>query len=241
MPEGGTLTITTRNATLRRTDGDLEPADYVVLSVADTGVGMSQEVQARAFEPFYTTKEVGKGTGLGLSQVYGVARQLGGTARLRSAPGQGTTVEIYLPRSLGADEAREADTTDQAAARAAAKPARARILLVDDDPDAREVLVEGLRDAGYEVLEADSGASALTILRAGQSIDLLVTDYAMPGMNGVALVDEARMLRGESLKAMYVTGYADTSFLDLGPHEMLLTKPFRVTDLIIGIEAALGM
>src|SRR4029077_5591536 len=173
MNRSGHLTFGTENVTTNGGNAADQPAgDYVVLWVTDTGCGMSAEVVERAFEPFYTTKEVGKGTGLGLSQVYGFAKQSGGAASIESKVGQGTTVRIYIPRANG-----------QAAAGAAAddgigetSPVSATILVVEDDPDVREMVVGILSDLGYRTLVATNGPEALAILDRDRSVDLLFTD-----------------------------------------------------------------
>ena len=224
MPDVGVLTITTRNAPVAVAADDLAPGDYVVLEVADTGTGMTEEVLARAFEPFFTTKDVGKGTGLGLSQVYGVVNQLGGTVRLHSRIGQGTTVSLYLPRSL-VEAAEETESRT-----AATRQREAVVMVVDDDADVRELAVESLSELGYRVVEAASGTAALALFDGGQAVDLLIADFAMPGMNGRVFANEAK-LRRPGLRVLYVTGYAEASALALEPGEILLQKPFRLVEL----------
>src|SRR5579885_3846104 len=192
MPAGGTLKITTANVPAGEASlpKKLE-GDFVLIAVADTGVGMSEEVIARAFEPFFTTKEVGKGTGLGLSTVYGVARQSGGMAVLSSRVGVGTTVTIYLPRAAAAEDAGQT----RSAAAAVGKPGAARgrrVWVVDDDPDVRDFAADSLRQAGYEVVDAESGVAVLGAIERGLAVDAVIVDYAMPAMNGAEL---ARRLR----------------------------------------------
>jgi signal transduction histidine kinase/ActR/RegA family two-component response regulator len=235
MPRGGVLTIGTENVAA---DGagrppDLgEGGDFVMISVTDTGTGMDAATVARAFEPFYTTKEVGKGTGLGLSQVYGLAKQSGGAARIDSEPGRGTTVRLYLPRS--------ASPVGETAAAAGGQraPGEARVLLVDDDAEVRDVAAEMLRSAGCAVVEAEDGAKALEALRRGEAIDVLVADYAMPGMTGVELVRAARQLR-PGLPALIITGFAEAASLaavsEIG---RVLRKPFRRADLLAAVDEA---
>jgi PAS domain S-box-containing protein len=224
MPDVGVLTIATRNTPIASQSDDLAPGDYIALEVTDTGTGMDEEVLARAFEPFFTTKDVGKGTGLGLSQVYGVVNQLGGTVRLHSQVGQGTTVALYLPRS-------EAQPTEETENRATATRQReAVVMVVDDDADVRELAVESLSQLGYRVLGAASGTAGLALLDAGQAVDLLIADFAMPGMNGRVFANEAK-LRRPGLRVLYVTGYAEASALALEPGEILLEKPFRIVEL----------
>ena len=185
---------------------------------------MTEDVRARAFEPFFTTKEIGKGTGLGLSQVYGVVNQLGGTVRLQSRLGEGTTVELYLPRS------RVAPADEPEAQVVAPRRRDAIVLVVDDDADVRELTVATLAQIGCRVVEAPSGAAALALLDGGQPVDLLIADFAMPGMNGQVFVNQARARR-PSLRVIYVTGYADASALNLEPGDVLLEKPFRIAEL----------
>jgi PAS domain S-box-containing protein len=225
MPMGGTITVATRNRAIGAA-GDLAAGDYVVLSIADTGEGMLPAVLDRALEPFFTTKEVGKGTGLGLSQVYGVMRQLGGSVRLSSAVGVGTVVELFLPRSAVDPAPRPA--TRGAAVAASTRPAS--LLVVDDDPDVRDFACVGLRELGYEVFEASSGRAALRIVEAGRRLDLLVVDFAMPGMNGGELAEAARRHRRD-LKILYMTGYAEAEGLRLRAEDRILRKPFRAGDL----------
>jgi CheY-like chemotaxis protein len=224
MPDVGILTISTRNAHVAAAADDLAPGDYIVVAVTDTGTGMTEDVIAHAFEPFFTTKEVGKGTGLGLSQVYGVVNQLGGTVRLQSRLGEGTTVELYLPRS-------RAEPADEPEAKVIVPRQReAIVLVVDDDADVRELTVATLSQIGCRVIEAPSGAAALALLDGGQPVDLLIADFAMPGMNGQVFVNQARTRRPD-LRVIYVTGYADASTLALAAGDVLLEKPFRIAEL----------
>jgi CheY-like chemotaxis protein len=220
MPDGGSLDFTTKRLAIAD-DPELEDGDYIELSVADTGSGMSEDVVARAFEPFFTTKEVGKGTGLGLSMVYGVARQSGGTARIESRPGEGTTVRLYFRR---ADEA--AEEVAETAAVARGKRRKASVLVVDDDPDVREFITASLADFGYAVREAIDGAQGLKAF-ADERPDLVILDYAMPGMTGSEVA--ARILRdvpGQPI--LFVSGYNETEALrSAAPDAQLLAKPFR--------------
>jgi len=200
MPLGGRLVFMTRNVSFTAsTSPGIAPGDYVRISVTDTGAGMTEETRARAFEPFFTTKGVGKGTGLGLSQVYGFADQLGGTARITSVLGEGTTVTIWLPRAL-------ADAASQPEAPEGETQAFApiRILLVDDDEAVRSLTAEMLADLGHAVATADSGAAALAMLGAGERVDLLLSDFAMPGMMGAQLAEEALKLR-PGLPVLFMT------------------------------------
>jgi signal transduction histidine kinase/ActR/RegA family two-component response regulator len=240
MPLGGRLVIETRNISAAAVDKslDLAPGDYVLVAVADTGIGMSPEVLARACEPFFTTKEPGKGSGLGLAQVYGVARQSGGCMRLRSAVGKGTRVELYLPRSFEQAETAE-DAADQN------KPAvfgsKTRVLIVDDHEDVREVIVAYLETLGYDVVQASSGRTALDFLdENSRAVDLLIADYAMPEMSGLELVRAVRA-QNPTLPVVIVTGYAETGdFDDRRLDAVLLKKPFRMNELGATIEAALA-
>jgi len=235
MPEGGDLTIATA---VRRTRGDAELAagEYVDLSVADTGSGMPAEVAARAFDPFFTTKGVGKGTGLGLSQVYGMARQAGGTVRIESRPGAGTTVRICLPRT--AAPARAGAEPEPSAAMAV--ESAATILVVDDDPDIRRMLAASLDALGYRVLEAEDGPSGLAALDGGAP-DLVVVDFAMPGMNGAEVAKAVRERRPE-LPIVFASGYADTAAIEAvaGKDAAVLRKPFRIDQLQAVLAEALN-
>jgi CheY-like chemotaxis protein len=235
MPEGGDLTIGTRRHQAMG-DGELPAGEYVELSVADTGTGMPPEVAARAFDPFFTTKGVGRGTGLGLSQVYGIARQAGGTVRIESRPGAGTTVRLYLPRT----SATSPSASVAEASSAVEEGASATILVVDDDPDVRRMLVASLDALGYRVLEAADGPSGLAVLD-GSEPDLMMVDFAMPGMNGAEVARTARERRPD-LPIVFASGYADTAAIEAvaGTHTAVLRKPFRVADLQAVLAAALG-
>jgi PAS domain S-box-containing protein len=234
MPEGGLLTLSTR---LRQVEGDAElaPGSYIELSVTDTGAGMSPDVAARALDPFFTTKGVGKGTGLGLSQVYGMARQSGGTVRLTSEPGQGTVVRILLPCADEAATAAEAEIGLHPRRRGGG----ALVLLVDDDAAMRRMLSEALAALGHRVIEAEDGASALAAAR--QHVPAVaILDFAMPGMNGAEV---ARHLRDErpDLPVLFASGYADTDAIKevAGESVRLLRKPFRLDALEAAIDEAL--
>jgi CheY-like chemotaxis protein len=239
MQVGGSLTVETANVTLAeapRRPEEPGPGDYVVIAVRDTGVGMSEEVLAKAFEPFFTTKEVGKGSGLGLAQVYGFAKQSGGGVRVETAPGRGTTVSVFLPRAAG--------TQPEDAAAGAADPVAdgggtGTILLVDDDAAVREVTSGLLRDFGYGVLEAGSGGAALEILADGANVDLLLIDFAMPGMNGAEVVREAR-IRRPALPVLFLTGYADFAALRNFDEAHVVQKPFGGDDLARRIRTAMA-
>jgi nitrogen-specific signal transduction histidine kinase len=207
MPDGGKVTIEV-DVTKTAAKDDLKAGQYVRLCVTDTGTGMDAETLARAIEPFFSTKELGKGTGLGLSMIHGLAVQLDGALRLSSTPGKGSRAELYFPvTSLALEDAVETESNDKAA-----QPApRARILVVDDDVLIAMSTVDMLEDLGHEVIEANSGASALEQLKtltADGGVDLMITDFAMPGMNGAQLAEAARKL-APNLPILLATGYAE--------------------------------
>jgi PAS domain S-box-containing protein len=236
MPDGGKLTIETANCYLDETyvaalAEPVAPGQYVMISVADTGQGMDRATLDRAIDPFFTTKDVGRGTGLGLSQVYGFVRQSAGHLKLYSEVGEGTTAKIYLPRYLGADE-RPADIDR----RREVPPAigAERILVVEDDDALRAFTVESLRELGYQVVEAPSGAAALDMLAQGRHVDLLFTDIVMPGgLNGRQLADEA-VRRRPGLKVLFTTGYTRNAIVHHGrldPGVEMIGKPFSFDEL----------
>jgi PAS domain S-box-containing protein len=231
MPDGGRLRVFTQNASLgldAAEKADLPAGDYVKLSVQDTGVGMTRDVMSRAFDPFFTTKPIGQGTGLGLSMIYGFVQQSGGHVQISSEVGQGTTVSVLLPRHLGNAEAVAVIGGAQIKARAGDGE---RVLLVDDEPAVRMLLVDLLQEVGYTVIEAANGAEALETLEADTPIDLMITDVGLPGgLNGRQVASAARALRPR-LKVLFITGYAETSalshvHLEAGMH--VLTKPFEI-------------
>jgi PAS domain S-box-containing protein len=232
MPDGGTLTFATSNARLDRVTADtpaLSPGDYVCIVVADTGVGMSAEVAARAFDPFFTTKPIGQGTGLGLSMIYGFARQSNGHVTIDSKPGQGTSVRLYLPRHRG----EVAATSDPGAELARYAGRGETVLVIEDEPVVRGVILEMLAEQGYQALEAVDGPSGLKILHSDQPVDLLVTDVGLPGMNGRQVADQARETRPE-LKILFITGYAESVAISDGflqPGMEMITKPFELDHL----------
>jgi PAS domain S-box-containing protein len=232
MPDGGKLTIVTANARLDSVTADtpaLLPGDYICIAVTDTGVGMSAEVAARAFDPFFTTKPIGQGTGLGLSMIYGFARQSNGHVTIDSKIGRGTSVRLYLPRhhgDLAAQHASAAKATERAAT-------GETVLVVEDEPVVRGVILEILAEQGYRTLEAVDGPSGLRILRSDERIDLLVTDVGLPGMNGRQLADQARESRPD-LKILFITGYAESVAISDGflqPGMEMITKPFDLDNL----------
>jgi PAS domain S-box-containing protein len=239
MEVGGGLTVETANVTLKAPPSrpeEPQPGDYVMLTVSDTGPGMTDEVLAKAFEPFFTTKAVGKGSGLGLAQVYGFAKQSGGGVRIDTRLGEGTTVKVYLPRAASA-ATRERERTAKAVAPINA--ATHTVLVMDDDSAVREITAAMLEELGYSVIEAGSGGAALDILRSDRRVDILLADYAMPGMNGVEAARAAVELR-PGLPVMFITGYADLKALrDVG-EDRIIQKPFRDDELARKVEAALG-
>src|SRR5712675_2326773 len=238
MPDCGKLAISTANARLGNVTADtpaLLPGDYICIEVTDTGVGMSAEVAARAFDPFFTTKPIGQGTGLGLSMIYGFARQSNGHAAIDSKLGRGTSIRLYLPRHDGGATAQQVS-----AVRAAGQASTGEtVLVVEDEPVVRAVIMEMLGEQGYRTLEAIDGPSGLRILRTRQRIDLLVTDVGLPGINGRQLADHARETR-PGLKILFITGYAESvamadGFLEEGME--MITKPFELDNLSRRIRA----
>jgi len=231
MPAGGKLIINARRATA--IDRQLAKGEYVQLSVTDTGTGMTDEVRARAVEPFFTTKPVGQGTGLGLSQVYAVARESGGSLHIDSEIHQGTTVRLTLPLAP-ADAVVPHAPTPAAPAAVGSMPESAKksasVLVVDDDRLVRRFMTESLRSLGYEVRDTDNGTDALVLLDA-QRVDLLLADFAMPGMNGAELAKAAQM-KQPGLPVLIVSGYADSAAVEaaLGTAKQL-RKPFDMAEL----------
>ncbi|RJF76093.1 PAS domain-containing hybrid sensor histidine kinase/response regulator [Rhodopseudomonas palustris] len=236
MPNGGRLTISTRNCSFDAAEMPaLEPGDYVCLTVADSGTGMSEEVAARAFDPFFTTKPLGQGTGLGLSMIYGFAQQSHGHASITSKLGEGTAVTLYLPR-----DGSEAELRPDPAIRPEQPAARGEtVLVIEDEAVVRGVITEMLRDHDYHVREAIDGPSGLAILLADTSIDLLLSDIGLPGLNGRQLADQARLARPK-LKVLLMTGYAESAAMteDIAEAGMeLITKPFDLGDLLTRVRA----
>jgi CheY-like chemotaxis protein len=238
MPDGGDLTFRTTAVAVEDADRhmpELRPGDYVCVQVIDTGVGMSDEVRARAHEPFFTTKGVGGGTGLGLSMVAGFVTELGGALALDSARGTGTTVSLFLRK---ADHAPAIET---AKPDADLSPTRTgRVLLVDDDASVRVSVRAMLEELGHDVVEASGGTEALEVLARDQRLDLLIFDFAMPSMNGAQLAEEVTKL-WPAAPILFVTGYVENEVLrpwsDLG--YATVQKPFTTHDLAAAIERAI--
>jgi PAS domain S-box-containing protein len=241
MPRGGELIITTSNVRLDEVIADtpaLSPGDCVCIDVADTGIGMSAEVATRAFDPFFTTKPIGQGTGLGLSMIYGFARQSNGHVTIVSKLQQGTSVKLYLPRHRGVNPAEQA--TELVAAEHAATGET--VLVIEDEPVVRGVILEMLGEQGYRTLEAVDGPSGLKILRSGERIDLLITDVGLPGMDGRQVAERAREDKPD-LKILFITGYAESVALSDGflrPGMGMITKPFDLADLSLRIRAMIS-
>jgi PAS domain S-box-containing protein len=232
MPDGGKLTISTANALIDGVTADapaLSPGEYICIDVTDTGTGMSAEVAARAFDPFFTTKPIGQGTGLGLSMIYGFARQSNGHATIESRIGQGTSIKLYLPRHHS-EIAVEHAIAERAAQQAATGET---VLVVEDEPVVRGVILEMLGEQGYRTLEAVDGPAGLRLLHSDARVDLLVTDVGLPGMNGRQLADQAREIR-PGLRVLFITGYAESVAIADGflqPGMEMITKPFDLGNL----------
>jgi PAS domain S-box-containing protein len=235
MPDGGTIRVEAENLAIGSGHDGLAPGDYVVLTVADTGCGISPEILEQVMEPFFTTKEVGKGTGLGLSMVYGFARQSGGAFRIDSKVGAGTRAQIWLPRAVEMAPAHE----DVAVARRTTRVRPLKILLVDDHDGVRTTTAALLRDLGHSVVEASGGAGVLSLLRADPGCcELLITDYAMPHVSGAEVIRQARALH-PGLPAVIITGYADAQSISRRPEDVLvLAKPFTADQLTAAIAAS---
>jgi PAS domain S-box-containing protein len=233
MPDGGRITIETANKWLddrAAREREVKPGQYVSVCVTDTGTGMSPEVISRAFDPFFTTKPIGQGTGLGLSMIHGFVRQSGGQVRVYSELGKGTTMCLYLPRFVGDAEAPEnldlPNVDDSGHGET--------VLVIDDEPNVRMLMVEVLQEAGYRTIEASDGPSGLKLLQSAVRIDLLITDVGLPGgINGRQVADAARATRPK-LKVLFVTGYAENAAIGNGHLDagmQVITKPFAMTAL----------
>ena len=238
MPKGGALTITCRDETangLHDLPKALPRGEYVRISVADTGEGMNETTLAKAMEPFFTTKGIGKGTGLGLSMVHGLTAQSGGAMHISSQLGKGTVVTLWLPRARQEDVPQSVASQMPAAAEAASR--KLRVLLVDDDSLVSMNTAYMLMDLGHSVLEAPSAAHALQLLETDAQFDIVVTDFAMPGMNGLDLATKIRGIKPK-LPVVLATGYAE-----LPPHATLdfprVGKPYTQEELAEALETAL--
>jgi PAS domain S-box-containing protein len=240
MPEGGRVTIETANRVMdaqAAREHDIPEGQYVSLRVTDTGVGIPPTLLPRVFEPFFTTKPIGEGTGLGLSMIYGFVRQSGGEVRITSEVGSGTTVSLYLPRH----HAEVVEEEDEAASGVLSRAEAGKtVLLVEDEPTVRMLLLDILEDLGCRGIEAADSPAGLDILRSDVPIDLLITDVGLPGgMNGRQLADAGRVSRPE-LKVLFITGYAETAALgqgQLAPGMAVLTKPFAVDTIVTRIRS----
>jgi two-component system NtrC family sensor kinase len=236
MPAGGRLLIEAWNLSLSDPDVVGLQGDFIALSLADTGSGIPEDVLPHVFEPFYTTKAVGKGTGLGLSQVYGFARQSGGTATVLATSGQGTTITLYLPRTLEAAAAGSVQMTEP--------PIRSdhgNILLVEDNPDIAEVTRASLEETGFRVTHAADARGALAALQSGAAFDLIFSDIVMPGdLNGV---DLARIVRSQhpSLPVLLATGYSSVAQTAMDEGFIILRKPYDTVELNAAIDKILGV
>jgi PAS domain S-box-containing protein len=230
MPDGGVLTIAAMRESVRAGHrATLRPGHYVRLSVTDTGVGMDDATQARAIEPFFSTKGIGKGTGLGLSMVHGLVAQLGGRLMIDSAPGRGTTIVLWLPVSVV-----PVAMDDPSGPHKAVVTCRGTALLVDDEELVRMTTADMLMDLGFEVMEAGSAEEASRMIEAGAELDVVITDHLMPGMSGADLVRALRVSR-PALPVLLVSGYAEAE--GIPPETARLTKPFRNADLAASLVA----
>jgi PAS domain S-box-containing protein len=242
MPDGGKLVIETRNVHLDEgyasMHNDLTVGDYVMVAVSDTGTGISAENIEKVFDPFFTTKEVGKGTGLGLSMVFGFVKQSGGHIKIYSEVGHGTSVKIYLPRSIGPGQSAEGTTP-----LAQVAGGNETVLIVEDDALVRKYVIAQIASLGYSTLEAANAGDALKIIDDDVPIDLLFTDIIMPGsMNGRQLADEA-LRRRPSLKVLFTSGYTENAIVHHGRLDagvLLLPKPYRKSELAKMIRVALA-
>lgn len=239
MPSGGALRIEASNQQIDadpgRGDG-LANGEYLLLSIIDDGQGMSQTTLEHAFEPFFSTKPVGQGIGLGLSMVYGFSKQSRGHVALHSQIGQGTRVDLYLPRHGGPVQ------TEQAAEQLAPHNGGRDVLVVEDDPHVRRLLCQTLQDEGFTCQSASNANDALNVLRSEQSVDLLISDVGLPGMNGRQLAEIARTLR-PGLAVLFITGYAETAMARegfLAPGMQLICKPFELKALQQQVAQMLG-
>jgi CheY-like chemotaxis protein len=247
MPDGGRLTIETTNAYLDeayvRRFGDMQPGQYVQVSVADTGTGIAPEVLGRVFEPFFTTKDVEAGSGLGLAQVHGFVKQTGGHVRIYSEVGHGTTVKIYLPRLHGAEAvaAIPAPAAETVAPVSGARPGET-ILVVEDNDGVREYARSALEEFGYKIIEAVNAADALRLAQDGARIDLLFTDVVLPGGASGRQLSDSLLKQRPDLPVLFTTGYTRNAIVHHGrldPDVQLLNKPYAQQDLVRKIRELL--
>ena len=234
MPEGGKLTIETDNVYLdeeyTRTHNEVEPGDYVKMTVSDTGTGMDREIQTHIFEPFFTTKEVGKGTGLGLSTCYGIVKQNNGSIWVYSEPGHGTSMKIYLPKT-------EKNSSDEMSAKPSEELAKGTetILVVEDEPLVRNMIIRSLQKQGYKTLEASHGEEAIaTINNCDSGIDLIISDLIMPRMGGKEL-SEYLANNNPNIKTLFMSGYTDNTIVHHGKLDdgiSFIQKPFSPSGIL---------
>jgi two-component system cell cycle sensor histidine kinase/response regulator CckA len=263
MPEGGHLTLRTANVPSEESKNfpskGMPAADYVLVEVSDTGLGIPPAIIEKIFEPFFSTKEIGKGTGLGLSTVYGIVKQTGGFVYVDSEEGKGTTFRIFLPRHAPGAEENEALELPESESPAIAGPLTAAeqvvrtaatdltgqgtILLVEDEEGLRALNARGLISRGYTVLEAGNGVEAIEVLeRCGGSVDLVVSDVVMPEMDGPTLLKEMRK-RNPELKIIFVSGYAEDAFQKHLPEHgqyAFLPKPFTLKQLVAAVKETMA-
>ena len=241
MPQGGKLTLETANAYLDRTytagQDEVTPGQYVMVAVTDTGSGMAPDVLEKVFEPFFTTKPVGLGTGLGLSQVHGFVKQSGGHIAIYSEVGHGTTVKLYLPRSVADAEV----AAPEPGRRAESHRRDLSVLVVDDEPGVRDFAADALVELGYDVVAASDATEALRLVEGGTRLDILLTDVVMPGRSGRQLAEAVTRIKPD-VRVLYMTGYTQNAIvhngvLDTGTH--LISKPFTVHQLGVEMDALL--
>jgi PAS domain S-box-containing protein len=235
LPEGGEITVRTRKQFMDETarNNQKEPGEYIILEVLDNGAGMSADTAARAFEPFFTTKDIGKGTGLGLSMVYGFAQQSGGFSEIDSVPGQGATIRLCLP--LNPQNDLPVSQSENPSAQKPGATGQKSILVVEDDPDVREIVTNLLEALGHQILQAEDGPSALALFETNPGIDLLFTDVVLPG--GMTGIEIARQFHGgnPAIKVILTSGYPDRNIEDLeinGEKPVVISKPYRNIDLV---------
>jgi signal transduction histidine kinase len=245
MPDGGKLTIETANCSLddayATENMEVNPGQYVMIAVTDTGQGMPPEVLSQAFDPFFTTKPTGKGTGLGLSQVHGFVKQSGGHVKIYSESGRGTCIKLYLPRFNHVEAPAELPLPPPRPLELPLGRPEELVLIVEDDDTARRVTAQGVRELGYSVLEAENGRAAIDIIRRRADIALMVTDVVMPDMDGARLAREA-VFRRHSLRVLFITGYTRNAIVHNGVLDKdvkLLTKPFTLEQLAVKMREIL--